>query len=94
MICPSLVNLFKCPCYLDSEDLVFTKYNAKIEGSISLNTKCINYMNTLDIESFHFEVIKTPGHTSGSVCLFSENVVFTGDTIFKDGIGRYDLYLL
>lgn len=37
-------------------------------------------------------VKETPGHTKGSVCYFADNAVFTGDTIFKDGYGRTDLY--
>ena len=36
--------------------------------------------------------ITTPGHTSGSVCYFCEDAVFSGDTIFADGYGRTDLY--
>lgn len=38
-------------------------------------------------------VIHTPGHTLGAICLMneSEKIVFTGDTIFKDDIGRMDL---
>lgn len=40
-----------------------------------------------------FTVIKTPGHTKGSICLFDEqkNILFTGDTIFAVGEGRCDL---
>ena len=38
-----------------------------------------------------FKIIHTPGHTPGGICLFGENVVFTGDTLFKDGYGRADL---
>ena len=35
-------------------------------------------------------VMHTPGHTPGSVCLVSEKLVFTGDTLFAGGIGRTD----
>lgn len=38
-----------------------------------------------------FQVLKTPGHSPGSICLFFENDVFTGDTLFADGVGRTDL---
>ena len=39
-----------------------------------------------------FEVIETPGHTPGSVCLYSKKrgVLFSGDVLFKNGIGRVD----
>jgi len=39
------------------------------------------------------EVLHTPGHTEGSVCLVaqSENLLFTGDTLFAGGWGRTDL---
>jgi hydroxyacylglutathione hydrolase len=36
------------------------------------------------------KVMHTPGHTSGSVCLIGEKLVFTGDTLFAGGIGRTD----
>lgn len=35
-------------------------------------------------------VMETPGHTSGSICLLGKNVVFTGDTVFAEGVGRTD----
>jgi hydroxyacylglutathione hydrolase len=36
------------------------------------------------------KVMHTPGHTTGSVSLVGDNVVFTGDTLFSGGIGRTD----
>ena len=36
------------------------------------------------------KVMLTPGHTPGSICLVGEKVVFTGDTLFAEGIGRTD----
>ena len=40
-----------------------------------------------------FRIISTPGHTKGSFCLFyvKEKLLFSGDTLFNNGIGRTDL---
>jgi hydroxyacylglutathione hydrolase len=37
------------------------------------------------------EILHTPGHTPGGICLLGGNSLFTGDTLFADGIGRTDL---
>ena len=37
-----------------------------------------------------FQVLATPGHTPGSVCLLCENVLFSGDTLFAGSYGRTD----
>jgi len=38
-----------------------------------------------------FEVIHTPGHSPGSVCLRWDNHVLVGDTLFRGSVGRSDL---
>jgi glyoxylase-like metal-dependent hydrolase (beta-lactamase superfamily II) len=49
----------------------------------------------LDIGKWKLEVMETPGHSEGSICLYekTEKVLFSGDTVFPDGnIGRTDMY--
>lgn len=92
MVVDRLVDEYKCDVYLDKEDFEFTKFNKKIEGSFTITSRISDYPNVLKINNWEFEVIKTPGHTYGSVCLKLGEFLFTGDTIFEDGVGRYDLY--
>jgi len=42
----------------------------------------------IDIGDLHFEVLHTPGHSSGGISLSGHGVVFSGDTLFNFGIGR------
>lgn len=47
----------------------------------------------LTIGDYHFQVIVTPGHSPGSICLYwpDKKAMFTGDVVFNQGIGRTDL---
>jgi glyoxylase-like metal-dependent hydrolase (beta-lactamase superfamily II) len=37
-----------------------------------------------------FRVMHTPGHSRGSISLYGEGIVITGDTMFQDSVGRTD----
>ncbi len=45
----------------------------------------------INIGGLHFKVLHTPGHTPCGISIVGEGHVFTGDTLFNYGIGRYDL---
>jgi glyoxylase-like metal-dependent hydrolase (beta-lactamase superfamily II) len=44
----------------------------------------------LTVGGVTLEVIHTPGHTLGSICLKGDGILFTGDLLFLDGVGRTD----
>ena len=52
------------------------------------------YGDAVSVCGMDFAVLPTPGHSRGSVCLYleGEGVLFSGDTMFRAGYGRLDLY--
>jgi glyoxylase-like metal-dependent hydrolase (beta-lactamase superfamily II) len=44
----------------------------------------------LEMAGLEVEVIHTPGHTPGSVCFRTEDLVFSGDLVFRGTVGRSD----
>jgi hydroxyacylglutathione hydrolase len=45
----------------------------------------------LVVDDLEIEILANPGHTQGSISLHVDNHVLTGDTLFRESIGRYDL---
>jgi glyoxylase-like metal-dependent hydrolase (beta-lactamase superfamily II) len=47
----------------------------------------------IELGELILKVLHTPGHTAGSICLYEsqQRLLFSGDTIFSDGVGRTDL---
>ena len=46
--------------------------------------------DVLPLGSLRFQVLHTPGHTAGSVCFICSDVIFSGDTLFYESLGRTD----
>ncbi len=90
---------FNVPLYILKEDqFLIDRLNETAKYFLGFNPhfikpKNIKFIkNNFSITNYGLRVIQTPGHTPGSCCFYfkKENVIFTGDTLFKNGIGRYD----
>ena len=46
--------------------------------------------DVVKLGSEQIDIIHTPGHTPGSICLYWKGNLFTGDTLFTEGMGRTD----
>jgi len=79
---------------LDADFLMDPSKNLSGAFGFLLKTKTASRLvedgDILNIGKYSLEVIHTPGHTPGSICLKAESVIFTGDTLFCEGIGRTD----
>ena len=51
---------------------------------------CISEGDCIAVGDMSFEVLETPGHTPGCICLYCKDYLFAGDTLFEDSIGRLD----
>lgn len=96
-----LHELHDAPVYihsLDAEMLDNPNKSSYMEGICQLqppeDLERVHYGSTLEICGLKLEIIHTPGHSKGSVCIYDpeSRIMFSGDTIFRAGYGRSDLY--
>ncbi|MFZ5799858.1 MAG: MBL fold metallo-hydrolase [Candidatus Omnitrophota bacterium] len=65
--------------------LVGAPFSVKLKEIITVENGAL-----IKLDSLALEVIHTPGHTPGGICLKMDDLVFTGDTLFFGGVGRTD----
>ena len=76
------------------EEILVTHHHFDHIGALKeLENKYGIKANDFKQETFKYEVIATPGHTSDSKTFYfpEENIMFTGDFLFYNSIGRMDL---
>lgn len=94
---------YNIPVYIHADDrhmlenddinmMTFFGLNPKtLDTDMSLTIKEVKDHDTIMLGDNAIAVMHTPGHTPGSICLMLGNRLFTGDLLFKSGVGRTDL---
>lgn len=73
---------YGCPVYLGAEDARLFG----LEGTTPYDDGTV-----MKLGEIKFYVFSTPGHTPGGCCLWTEGLLFTGDTLFAGTVGRTDM---
>ncbi len=82
----ALRDTYGATLYCNAEDLRGNRIFPLTAADEALADKAV-----IAIDEMSFQVLRTPGHSQGSVCIQCEDLLFTGDTIFKGSIGRTDI---
>ncbi|MFH1855617.1 MAG: MBL fold metallo-hydrolase [Candidatus Omnitrophota bacterium] len=72
-------NTRKSLSFLIGEDRIFDKPD-----------RLLKEKDVISVGNCVLEVIEVPGHTAGSICLLGKDILFSGDALFADSIGRTD----
>ena len=79
---------------MDAGMLENTKLNLSAFMGFSVKFKPADQLltdgDTVEFGQVKLEVVHTPGHTRGGICLLTQGAAFTGDTLFNGSIGRTD----
>lgn len=93
-----ILSLKKVPVYIHREDAYLLADADKNLSSFMSGPKIeveadrlLEDQEIIELGKLKLKILHTPGHTLGSICIFVEDVVFTGDTLFANSIGRTDL---
>ena len=92
-----LVRETKAPVYVGAGDraaLTNTALNLSAAFGCPLvyegTVETVRDGDTIPLGKSKITVLETAGHTPGSVCYLTEEGVFCGDTVFREGVGRTD----
>lgn len=94
----ALVDTYKIPVYIHKRDKEFlsnSELNLSAFNGLHFTVSCddlreVKQGDQLVFDDIAFKVLETPGHTPGGICFYQPGLVFVGDTLFRDSVGRTD----
>lgn len=79
---------------LEADFLTEPKLNLSASFGIPIKSNPAEHLledgDEIKVGSIKLKVMHTPGHTPGSICLKTDGIVFTGDLLFFESVGRTD----
>ncbi len=88
---PVAVHELDAPALLDPKHSLMWQY-ARISTPCRPADRLLHDGEKIMLGGEEITVWHTPGHTMGSVCYETDGKLLTGDTLFRDSIGRHDFY--
>jgi glyoxylase-like metal-dependent hydrolase (beta-lactamase superfamily II) len=88
---------YQLPVLIDEADIPMAKAMQTQYDMFGMRTKAVDFpiqaLNEQSLSLPSMTIIRTPGHTQGSVCLYhaQQGILLSGDTLFRCGYGRTDL---
>lgn len=92
---------FDVPVYLSDEDrYLWNNFGSQVQKfgfsaqDFDFDPEPLKAQHGMELGPFRFDVLYTPGHSPDHVSLYfaDEQAVIAGDALFREGIGRTDLY--
>ena len=97
---PDLSARYDVPWYMGAADRDLVGWGNELLDFFGLPHICAHCAPSLDLAAgsamvlgkIPMHIIASPGHTPGGMCFYfpNEKILLTGDTLFRDGFGRYD----
>jgi glyoxylase-like metal-dependent hydrolase (beta-lactamase superfamily II) len=86
---PLMVHALDAPCITDAAEngAAFFGFDLAAPAADTL----LDEGDVVRAGALAFEVLHTPGHTPGGICLLGHGHLFSGDTLFSGSVGRTDL---
>ncbi len=83
-----VIHLEDAPCLHNRDESLASKFHfSQNEAKADI---VLDGGEELPLGNYKIKVLHTPGHTKGSVCYIIDGIMFSGDTLFKDTVGRTD----
>lgn len=88
---------YQLPVLIDEADIPMAKAMQTQYDMFGMRTTAVDFpiqaLNEQSLSLPSMTIIRTPGHTQGSVCLYhaQQGILLSGDTLFRCGYGRTDL---